>query len=126
MKKLLSICLVVSAFAVKAQTWNTEEQYIQRFAPYAVEEMELYKVPASITLAQGLIETAGGQSRLAQEGKPLLVSNVKKPGQVRRCPIQMMLQTNASEFMSLPEILTETTLCFNNQKALQSTFPFRC
>ena len=43
MKKLLSICLVVSAFAVKAQTWNTEEQYIQRFAPYAVEEMELYK-----------------------------------------------------------------------------------
>lgn len=55
----------------KAQTWNTEEQYIQRFAPYAVEEMELYKVPASITLAQGLIETAGGQSRLAQEGKPL-------------------------------------------------------
>ncbi|WP_407498241.1 glucosaminidase domain-containing protein [Elizabethkingia anophelis] len=69
MKKLLSICLVVSAFAVKAQTWNTEEQYIQRFAPYAVEEMELYKVPASITLAQGLIETAGGQSRLAQEGK---------------------------------------------------------
>jgi hypothetical protein len=37
MKKLLSICLVVSAFAVKAQTWNTEEQYIQRFAPYMLK-----------------------------------------------------------------------------------------
>ena len=51
-----------------AQTWKTEEQYIQRFAPYAVEEMEKYKIPASITLAQGLLETGGGQSRLAQQG----------------------------------------------------------
>ncbi len=72
MKKLLSICLVVSAFVAKAQTWSTEQQYIQRFALYAVEEMEMYKIPASITLAQGLIETAGGQSRLAQEGKKSL------------------------------------------------------
>ncbi len=51
-----------------AQTWNTEEQYIQRFAKYAVEEMEKYKIPASITLAQGILETGGGQSRLAKEG----------------------------------------------------------
>jgi flagellum-specific peptidoglycan hydrolase FlgJ len=42
---------------VKAQTWKTEDQYIQKFAPYAVEEMEKYKIPASITLAQGLLET---------------------------------------------------------------------
>ena len=69
MKKIVSICLFVSAFAVNAQVWKTEDQYIQKFAPYAVEEMELYKIPASITLAQGLLETAGGQSRLAQEGK---------------------------------------------------------
>ena len=31
--------------------------------------MELYNIPASITLAQGLLETGGGQSRLAQKGK---------------------------------------------------------
>ncbi|MDR2206517.1 MAG: glucosaminidase domain-containing protein [Flavobacteriaceae bacterium] len=54
---------------LSAQTWKTEDQYIQQFAPYAVEEMEKYKIPASITLAQGLLETGGGQSRLAQEGK---------------------------------------------------------
>lgn len=54
---------------IQAQTWKTEDQYIQRFAQYAVEEMELYNIPASITLAQGLLETGGGQSRLAQEGK---------------------------------------------------------
>lgn len=69
MKRLfLSISLLVlSKFS--AQTWATEDQYIQKFAKYAVEEMEKYKIPASITLAQGLLETGGGQSRLAQEGK---------------------------------------------------------
>ena len=70
MKKLLAVAtflLIQSHFA--AQTWATEEQYVQKFAPYAVEEMEKYKIPASITLAQGLLETGGGQSRLAQEGK---------------------------------------------------------
>lgn len=58
--------LFISKF--QAQTWKTDEQYIQRFASYAVEEMEKYKIPASITLAQGLLETGGGQSRLAQQG----------------------------------------------------------
>jgi hypothetical protein len=53
---------------LSAQTWKTEDQYVQKFAAYAVEEMEKYKIPASITLAQGLLETGGGQSRLAQEG----------------------------------------------------------
>jgi LysM repeat protein len=64
---LLVSLLVLSKFS--AQTWATEDQYIQKFAKYAVEEMEKYKIPASITLAQGLLETGGGQSRLAQEGK---------------------------------------------------------
>ena len=47
---------------------SAKKEYIQKFAPYAVEEMEKYKIPASITLAQGLLETGGGQSRLAREG----------------------------------------------------------
>jgi LysM repeat protein len=64
---LLISLLVLSKFS--AQIWSTEDQYIQKFAQYAVEEMEKYKIPASITLAQGLLETGGGQSRLAQEGK---------------------------------------------------------
>mgnify|MGYP002742682690 FL=1 len=64
MKRLF---LLVSFFVLSktfGQTWTTEEQYIQQFAKYAVEEMEKYKIPASITLAQGLLETGGGQSRL--------------------------------------------------------------
>ncbi|KQM61648.1 glucosaminidase domain-containing protein [Chryseobacterium sp. Leaf201] len=69
MKRLFTLLslLVLSKFS--AQNWATEDQYIQKFARYAVEEMEKYKIPASITLAQGLLETGGGQSRLALEGK---------------------------------------------------------
>ena len=69
MKKLLCT-LSFGLFTLSAaQDWKTDDQYIQNFAKYAVEEMELYKIPASIKLAQGLLETGGGQSRLAKEGK---------------------------------------------------------
>lgn len=69
MKRIFNLIFFVTFAAASAQIWKTEDQYIQKFAQYAVEEMELYKIPASITLAQGLLETGGGQSRLAQEGK---------------------------------------------------------
>lgn len=69
MKKLLFVFAILKISALSAQTWKTDDQYIQKFALYAVEEMEKYKIPASITLAQGLLETGGGQSRLAIEGK---------------------------------------------------------
>lgn len=41
--------------------------YIERFAPVAVQEMEKYGIPASISLAQGLLESRAGTSRLAVE-----------------------------------------------------------
>lgn len=68
-KKSLFIVLVSLFPSLKAQQWTTDEEYIQKFARYAVEEMNEYKIPASIKLAQGLLETGGGQSRLAKEGK---------------------------------------------------------
>ena len=68
MRRLLAITALLLLTKTYAQTWKTEDQYIQKFAAYAVEEMEKYKIPASIKLAQGLLETGGGQSRLAQEG----------------------------------------------------------
>ncbi len=68
MKRVLLLTGLLFLTKSFAQTWKTEDQYIQNFAAYAVEEMEKYKIPASITLAQGLLETGGGQSRLAQQG----------------------------------------------------------
>jgi len=45
---------------------SKDVEYIRRHAKLAVEEMHLYKIPASITLSQGILETGGGQSRLAE------------------------------------------------------------
>ena len=39
--------------------------YIERYAAIAVKEMHLYKIPASITLAQGILESGRGRSELA-------------------------------------------------------------
>ena len=43
-------------------------QYIEKYRDVAVEQMLKWKVPASITLAQGLLESAAGQSTLATKG----------------------------------------------------------
>ncbi len=43
----------------------TTKQYIEKFAPIAVREMHHYKIPASITLAQGILESGSGRSPLA-------------------------------------------------------------
>lgn len=43
-------------------------EYIERYAPMAVEQQRKHGVPASVTLAQGLLESGAGQSTLATEG----------------------------------------------------------
>lgn len=44
------------------------DDYIERYAPLATEQQERYGIPASITLAQGLLESAAGRSTLATRG----------------------------------------------------------
>ncbi|WP_434036868.1 glucosaminidase domain-containing protein [Formosa sp. 4Alg 33] len=46
---------------------SSTSEYIQLYAPIAVEEMKFYKIPASITLAQGILESGSGRGRLAVE-----------------------------------------------------------
>jgi uncharacterized FlgJ-related protein len=40
--------------------------YIERFAPVAIAEMKRFGIPASISLAQGLVESRAGHSTLAK------------------------------------------------------------
>ena len=42
-------------------------QYIKKYASLAVLEMHKYKIPASITLAQGVLESGNGRSQLASK-----------------------------------------------------------
>lgn len=43
----------------------TVEQYLEKYSAIAVAEMHRSRIPASITLAQGLLESGNGNSRLA-------------------------------------------------------------
>ena len=44
---------------------TSRQQYIDRYAEFAMLQMRRYGIPASITLAQGIIESADGRSTLA-------------------------------------------------------------
>jgi LysM repeat protein len=50
-----------------AQIW-TREEYIEMYSAWAVEEMIRSGIPASITLAQGCLESDNGNSTLATRG----------------------------------------------------------
>lgn len=54
---------VLSVHAVSTQ--DKYEAYIARYYKLAQEQQRLHGIPASITLAQGLLESAAGQSKLA-------------------------------------------------------------
>ena len=46
-----------------------QQRYVEKYAPMAVREMLRSGVPASITLAQGMLESGNGESKLAVKGK---------------------------------------------------------
>lgn len=41
-------------------------EYAEKYAEYAMEQMRRYGIPASVTLAQGILESSNGQSELAR------------------------------------------------------------
>lgn len=51
----------------KGKTKPNYQQYIKDFAAIAQTEMRKFRIPASITLAQGLLESNGGKSPLASK-----------------------------------------------------------
>lgn len=63
----LTLCLLTVG-SVSAQRRQTSyNNYIKQYAPLAVQQMKQHNVPASITLAQGLLESGAGLSKLALE-----------------------------------------------------------
>lgn len=60
--------LCLSAIS-SAQTKYSTAEYVEMWKTTAVEQMLAHKIPASITLAQGILESANGNSRLAREAK---------------------------------------------------------
>lgn len=71
MRKALSIILFATcAITLSAQTPALNEaylQYIEKYRKVAEEQERLHKIPACITLAQGLLESGAGKSELATQ-----------------------------------------------------------
>ena len=64
-----TMLILASSGPIKAQekTLNDSEKYVMQYSVIAVEQMAKHGIPASITLAQGLLESGAGKSKLATE-----------------------------------------------------------
>jgi LysM repeat protein len=65
-KKILTILNIFIASTIFAQT-ITPVEYVNMYKDIAIEEMKRSGVPASITLAQGILETESGNSELVKK-----------------------------------------------------------
>jgi hypothetical protein len=62
----LFFLLFFMQISLGAQT-KLRQAYIEKYKEVAIEEMMLFGIPASITLAQGILESGDGESKLAKE-----------------------------------------------------------
>jgi len=60
--------LAAPPVALQAQVLITTGEYIDKYKAFAIEDMAKYGIPASITMAQALLESDNGNSALAREG----------------------------------------------------------
>lgn len=73
MVRFCSCLKVIPAFLIMAgvvfvSRADDYKDYIEQFSKLAIEQQKEFGIPASITLAQGILESSAGKSRLATEG----------------------------------------------------------
>ncbi len=64
-RALLLLIYMVLAHTAQAQKNSVYQSYIDKYTPMAVEQMRKHHIPASITMAQALLESGAGRSYLA-------------------------------------------------------------
>ena len=75
MKKIFVLIIIFTSSCFSLKTFsdgeNTVEQkinfYVKKYAPAATKNMRFFKIPASITLAQGILESGYGEGTLAKK-----------------------------------------------------------
>ncbi len=65
---ILSLTVLSQSFGNEVPKSITQSDYVSTWSSVAQDQQKLHKIPASITLAQGLLESGNGNSRLATEG----------------------------------------------------------
>ena len=63
---LFLICLFASSSVLGQSRLRVYEDYIDKYSDIAIKHMSDYKIPASIKLAQGILESGAGMSDLAR------------------------------------------------------------
>lgn len=66
MENRIVLFLLLFSFQLNAQN-ITRNEYITKYKDEAIYQMTKYKIPASITLAQGILESGDGNSELAKK-----------------------------------------------------------
>lgn len=68
LKRIVPLLLCLGASAIlSAAADSVQEKYIEKYKDLAVSEMYRSGIPASITMAQGMLESSYGNSRLSRE-----------------------------------------------------------
>ena len=67
-KTIFFFCFISSVLWLQAQSLNPLYlDYINKYRDMAIEQQRKHKVPAAITMAQGILESAAGTSELATQ-----------------------------------------------------------
>lgn len=85
-KKAISLAgiLLIVVQSLPAQVRQTREEYIDRYKSIAVAHMERYGIPASITMAQGILESDCGNSWLSLQSNNHSASSANATGRATR------------------------------------------
>ncbi|MBR1688422.1 MAG: glucosaminidase domain-containing protein [Prevotella sp.] len=69
-RTFVAVALLLVSLCAGAQIkWNQRyQEYFDQYKDVAIQQMLRYKIPASITLAQGVFESGAGQSELTRRG----------------------------------------------------------
>jgi hypothetical protein len=62
----LFLMLLFTASQSLASELDNRMEYVENYSSYAIQNMRMYEIPASITLAQGILESGSGKSELAR------------------------------------------------------------
>ena len=104
MKKVFFALALLLFAKFNAQGWKTDEQYIQKFALYAVEEMEKYKIPA------------GNQELSVLTSLKLDGSKVGNDFRLLNLTIEMVFEAKQSDYVTWQQL---GTIHFSTELALE-------
>lgn len=99
----------------------TRQQFIGKLAPLAIEDMRRTGVPASLTIAQAILESGDGNSTLAQQANNLFGMKGKGPAGSIRLPTKeykngewITIHTDFRKYNNWAESVTDHSNLFLN------------